>query len=563
MLASVDLDLPAGARLNWKRTFQCLRSIVTLISPQARPKIILTIAVGATSAIALALQPYLVGAAVAGLADEQSPLLYVGSLIIVGLAGAFSETFSGYLLLRARTVLGNDLSMRLVQVLLTQPVHSNSFLTGAKVITLMTRAKSAVNAVVCDIAVILIPAIFGFIASVCLALSKFDASMILALIGIAALNLYIVIATLRREHSHYQQVVSSDNEAVENVGRTADLSGLISGFRAEQQFKERQLYLQEVLSSKLKGFAKHLLIKGSALDAVRWGGFAIVLLLSMQQKSQVDPATLVTVLLVVNQSLAPIEGLVQTAQRALLAIADYMPCASVLDVKLHSRKSGARTLNRIDTLEVSGFSAFLGTQRISADVCFSASRGQLLLIQGRVGSGKSTLAQAIVGNLTLAEGGIRYNGVDISEYKHADVAEASVYVSPTPFIFSGSIEDNVKLYRHDISRTEVADVLSLVSKLSAEHPDFWHPSKMLNDGGTGLSTGQKYLIAIARVICKQPSLVILDESISHFDHDTSIRVLELLRSALPNSIIILISHDDKDYDRFDQHIILQPAEAHV
>ncbi|MBA0205100.1 SmdB family multidrug efflux ABC transporter permease/ATP-binding protein [Pectobacterium aroidearum] len=167
-------------------------------------------------------------------------------------------------------------------------------------------------------------------------------------------------------------------------------------------------------------------------------------------------------------------------------------------------------------------------------------RGFVALV-GHTGSGKSTLASLLMGYYTPDEGEIRLDGRPLSTLSHAVLRQNVAMVQQDPVVLAESMFVNVTLGR-DISEEAVWRVLEVVqlAELVRDFPEGLHTR--IGEQGNNLSTGQKQLLAIARVLVQTPKILILDEATANIDSGTEQAVQKALRIIRKQATLIIIAH---------------------
>ncbi|WP_350238214.1 SmdB family multidrug efflux ABC transporter permease/ATP-binding protein [Pectobacterium colocasium] len=167
-------------------------------------------------------------------------------------------------------------------------------------------------------------------------------------------------------------------------------------------------------------------------------------------------------------------------------------------------------------------------------------RGFVALV-GHTGSGKSTLASLLMGYYTPDEGEIRLDGRPLSTLSHAVLRQNVAMVQQDPVVLAESMFVNVTLGR-DISEEAVWRVLEVVqlAELVRTFPEGLHTR--VGEQGNNLSTGQKQLLAIARVLVQKPKILILDEATANIDSGTEQAVQKALRIIREQTTLIIIAH---------------------
>lgn len=176
------------------------------------------------------------------------------------------------------------------------------------------------------------------------------------------------------------------------------------------------------------------------------------------------------------------------------------------------------------------------------DVSFSIPRGATLGIAGTTGSGKSTFVDLLLKFYDTPEGMLFVDGTDITKIPAKAVRLASGYVPQDGFLFSTTIENNIAFYTPGAGLQEVRRAASMadIDEDIMQFPGQYQTE--VGERGTRLSGGQKQRIALARGIVRDPSILILDDTLSAVDNLTERRIVQSLNTELKNRTSILISH---------------------
>jgi len=171
-----------------------------------------------------------------------------------------------------------------------------------------------------------------------------------------------------------------------------------------------------------------------------------------------------------------------------------------------------------------------GSSNVLSNISFSASKGETVAIVGGTGSGKSALINLIPRFYDVTEGEVLVDGVNVKDYRQADLRDKIGYVSQKAIMFSGTIRSNVTFGSDDISEAEIkkATEIAQASEFISQRQEGLDAHTA--QGGANLSGGQKQRLSIARAIAKNPEIYIFDDSFSALDYKTD----KLLRKALKN-----------------------------
>ncbi len=197
------------------------------------------------------------------------------------------------------------------------------------------------------------------------------------------------------------------------------------------------------------------------------------------------------------------------------------------------------------------------TEVVLRDVSFEVLPGHTVAIVGRTGSGKSTLTHLISRLYDATSGTIYLGGVDVRSLSLEDLRGAIGYVPQSPFLFSTSIQDNLKFGDAGASEQEIRRVLD-VADLESEVEVF--PDGIdtrVGERGIALSGGQKQRTTLARAILADPDYLILDDCLSSVDSHTEQRIIRSFDSILKDKTCILVSHRMAVVKEADEILVLE------
>jgi ATP-binding cassette, subfamily B, multidrug efflux pump len=176
------------------------------------------------------------------------------------------------------------------------------------------------------------------------------------------------------------------------------------------------------------------------------------------------------------------------------------------------------------------------------DVSFRVFPGQTMAIVGHTGAGKTTLISLLLRFYDIQRGQILLDGIDIRMIELQDLRRQFGIVLQDPFLFSGTIESNVRLGTAGIDRATVEHAVNEVGLGDFIHalPDGVDTS--VNERGSTLSVGQRQLINFARALAHNPRFLILDEATSSVDTKTELLIREALDRLLSGRTALVIAH---------------------
>jgi ATP-binding cassette, subfamily B, multidrug efflux pump len=176
------------------------------------------------------------------------------------------------------------------------------------------------------------------------------------------------------------------------------------------------------------------------------------------------------------------------------------------------------------------------------DVSFRIAPGQTFAIVGHTGAGKTTLISLLLRFYDIQRGQILLDGVDIRVLDLQELRRQFGIVLQDPFLFSGTIETNVRLGTPGISRGRVEHALDEVGLGAYVRTLPQGVATEVNERGSTLSVGQRQLISFARALAHNPQFLILDEATSSVDTKTELQIREALSRLLSGRTALVIAH---------------------
>ena len=176
------------------------------------------------------------------------------------------------------------------------------------------------------------------------------------------------------------------------------------------------------------------------------------------------------------------------------------------------------------------------------NVSFSLNKGDSLAIMGDIGSGKTTTLELLCRIYDPMKGKILIDGVDIKKINIEDLRNSIGYVPQSIFLFSETINKNIKFGNENASKNEVKDAAKEVC-LSNEIKSFKNGyNTQLGERGVNLSGGQKQRLTIARAIIKKPKILMLDDSLSAVDTETEEIILSNINKVSKDITLLIATH---------------------
>ncbi|MBU0996854.1 MAG: ABC transporter ATP-binding protein/permease [Firmicutes bacterium] len=191
------------------------------------------------------------------------------------------------------------------------------------------------------------------------------------------------------------------------------------------------------------------------------------------------------------------------------------------------------------------------------DVSFVIQPKETMALVGATGSGKTTIIQLIVRNYDIQKGQILIDDVDIRSIKLSSLRKKVGQMLQDVFLFSGTIESNIRLKNDEISDQEILDACHYVNadwfinKLEKKYDE------PVRERGNNFSAGQRQLLSFARTLVHKPSIMILDEATANIDTETEELIQESLSKMMNISTMIIVAHRLSTIQHANKIIVMQ------
>ena len=204
--------------------------------------------------------------------------------------------------------------------------------------------------------------------------------------------------------------------------------------------------------------------------------------------------------------------------------------------------------------------SYTGEEDVLRDFSLEVKKGECIAITGASGCGKTTLSKLLLGLYPLGEGDIRVNGMSMRESDLADLRRQIAYVPQEPYLFQGSIAENIRMGRPEATEKEIREAAKQAHAhdFIMEFPEGYDTT--VGERGNNLSGGQRQRIAIARAILKDTSIILLDETTSALDNESEQAVNEALRNLQGQKTILMIAHRPSTIELADRVCTMVRAE---
>jgi ATP-binding cassette, subfamily B, bacterial len=243
---------------------------------------------------------------------------------------------------------------------------------------------------------------------------------------------------------------------------------------------------------------------------------------------------------------------VNSAQTNLSTIVQFLPSLTLVYDELIADSGKDRTENPKykkttfsfkDKIEFKGVSfKYPGAQQDTIhNLSFEIGKNKKVAIVGNSGSGKTSLANLLALLYKPGKGGIFVDGVNIDEFDPADYLRSLGYIGQETFIYHDTIKENIRfgLDRSDqeiIEAAKLADAHDFIMNMDQSY------DTIIGDQGLKLSGGQRQRVAIARIILRNPDILLMDEATSSLDNISEKKIIDSIQQLSENMTVITIAH---------------------
>ncbi|MCK5805150.1 MAG: ABC transporter ATP-binding protein [Lentisphaeria bacterium] len=367
---------------------------------------------------------------------------------------------------------------------------------------------------------------------------------------------------------------------------------------ANRDIRDRQSKLNALLQEDLTGMTtiqlfnreasaigefdeRHTRLRSAYFDEVRWfslyfptveGGQALAVLLILavggvlilQGSEAITLGIFVAFLAYIRDFFRPLGSLSDKAGAFQVALASIERVFALLDSPEEvndpsepvspERIAGTIAFNNV-------WFAYNDDNWVIKDLSFAVEPGQVLAVVGATGAGKSTIINLIGRFYDVQQGSVSIDGIDVRKFGKHELRSRLGYVFQDPFIFTGSVAENIGLQTPGIDRDDIVCAANIVNAhgFIEAMPEGY--DTVLNERGAGLSLGQKQLLVMARTLAQNPELLfVLDEATASVDTATEMLIQDALGKLMANRTSIVIAHRLSTIRHADRILVMRYGE---
>ena len=513
-------------------------------------------------------QPILVKFAIDdGIANRDFVLISAlsGVYLLTAVASSLATGFQTWILAQVGQHILYDIRSQLFRKLQSLSLTFFDTRNSGSLITRLTSDVNALNEVLTEG---IVGSVTDLVTVVGIVVVMFLLNWQLALITLAVLPILLLGAGLfevhaRRAYRAVRRLVSETN---------ANLAESILAIRITQAFtreSENRDLFAEVNRRTVRAHKRSRLVgvsivpgvdllTGLAIGLVLWFGGRLVL-----GKDALELGTVTAFLIYIERLFQPVQELGMRFDLVQAPMASGERIFGLLDEnpRVKDRPDAAPMPPIAGEIEFHnvGFEYRHG-EPILKNVSFKVEKGQTLALVGATGSGKTTIANLLYRFYDVAGGHVSIDGTDIRDVTQSSLRRQMGLVLQEPFLFSGTIRENIAFGRPDASDDEIiaaAKIVNLHDTIAAM--DFGYDTPV-EERGSRLSMGQRQLVSFARALLADPKILILDEATSSVDTETESLIQDALDNLMRDRTSVVVAHRLSTVRNADTLIVMEHGE---
>jgi ABC-type multidrug transport system fused ATPase/permease subunit len=364
-----------------------------------------------------------------------------------------------------------------------------------------------------------------------------------------------------RSHAAFLEVRNTISAMTAQIAESVAGMAVVQAFNRERAFQRE---FEDANDANRKTNTRAQFLNSLFFPAIELFGIlaiASVLLVGARLHDQgtLTVGTLISAVFLLNLVFQPLQELSDLYGQVQSAAAAMEKITTVLDTETEiSDKPDAHVLGRIDgAIDLDEVWFAYGKSPVIRGVDLHIPAGACIALVGHTGHGKSTLAKLIGRFYDPRDGAIRVDGYDLRDVELHSYRRQLGVVLQDPFLFSGTIADNIRFARPSATDDEVRATAAAIGVDRVARRFDEGLDHLVREGGAGLSAGERQLISIARALLADPRILILDEATSNIDRPTERLIEQALDRLLHGRTSLIIAHRLATVRRADEILVIE------
>ncbi len=351
----------------------------------------------------------------------------------------------------------------------------------------------------------------------------------------------------RRLRAVTREVVNVNSRVYGVMQETLQGISIVKAFTMEDQLRQKIDHLVTEAEQRSNRIARLTERTSPLTDTLAGIAIAGILAYAAFQTvyNNVLPGALISFITALLLAYDPARRLARLQVNLERAVVNARMIYEILDVVPHQPDAEGAVDLKVTEAQITFENLSFGygdTSPVLHDVSFVAEGGKTTALVGPSGAGKTTIVSLLPRFYDPSGGRILIDGQDIAGVTKNSLRHAIAYVSQHPYLFEGSIRDNIRYGRPDASDAEVeaAARLAYAHEFILDQPDGYDTP--VADGGSSLSGGQRQRLSIARALIRKAPILLLDEATSALDTESEVLVQKALDKAMDGRTVLVIAH---------------------
>lgn len=410
--------------------------------------------------------------------------------------------------------------------------------------------------------------ISGIINIIGMLIAMLILSPILTLVGLISTPIMFFVTRLVMKNTQpffmkRQRILGDLNGYIEeriSGQKVTLLFGQEERVREEFKKKNKELTRSSIISEALSGCMGPIMNSINNLTYLLLavlGGYFIL------SGMNITIGVLFTIILYMRNFNRPINEMMNIANTIQSALAGAERVFEVMDEEIEVEEENPIELKNIEgrvKLKDVDFS-YNKNKKILNKINIEANRGETIAIVGPTGSGKTTIINLLNRFYDINSGSVTLDGVDINKFSLKSLRESIAIVLQDTYLFENTVRENIRYGKINATDKEVEEAAKLAN---AHHFIKQLPQgydTVLTDNGSNLSQGQRQLLAIARAMVSNCSILILDEATSNIDTRTEIQIQEAMKNLMKDKTTFIIAHRLSTIKNADKIVSIKDGEV--